>query len=219
VNAIYFKADWKERFDVAHTADGDFTTQDGAKVKVPLMHRKGPARYADVGDALLLELPYQGSDAAMVVVLPKQTGDKDGGLATLESKLTSDIVTGWLAKLAEHKEIAVTLPRFTAETTLSMKELLQDLGMKLAFERDAADFSGMLGGKARESLWIDAVLHKAFILVNEEGAEAAAATAVVVKGRKMNRTPAFEANRPFVYFIRDTRTGTILFVGRVTDPR
>jgi serpin B len=220
VNAISFKASWREQFDKDATVEAAFTTQDGTNVKVPTMHRTGPASFADAGDARVLELRYRnGSDAAMVFLLPARTKDKDGGLAALEAKLTGAKLDEWLGQLTEVEEVAIALPRFTAETSFSLKDALVKLGMPRAFKQGEADFGGMLSKDATTGLFISAVVHKAFILVNEEGAEAAAATAVVMNGDSVAMTPSFVADRPFLYLIRDTKTGAILFMGRVVDPR
>jgi serpin B len=159
-----------------------------------------------------LELPYVENELSMIVFLPK----KMDGLAELEKSFTADNLAKWLPEL--HKqEVQVELPRFKMTSEFRLDQVLKSMGMTDAFSLPPADFSGMDGKK---DLFISAVLHKAFVDVNEEGTEAAAATAVVVG---MTAAPAeplvFRADHPFLFLIRDNRTGSILFMGRVTNPQ
>ena len=214
-NAIYFKGKWAEEFDKKLTRDEDFFPAPEKKVTAPLMHRTAKFGYFE-GDGLqALELPYQGDRLAMVVLLPKRNvppGAKDG-LAALEASLSAEKVADWLGKL-HRREVRVALPRFKTTAEFSLRDTLVAMGMTDAFGR--ADFSGMTGTR---DLFISAVIHKAFVDVNEEGTEAAAATAVVI--RPLNgggSPPAFRADHPFLFLIRDTKTGAILFLGRILDP-
>ena len=171
----------------------------------------------------MLELPYQGGDLSMVVIAPGQAG----GLAAIESKLDSGKVGKWIGQLKPRK-VHVALPRFKSGLSCKMKETLQAMGIKRAFAdprtADGADFSGMSSAtNPTEKLCIDNVYHKAFIEVNEKGTEAAAATAVPAPSltsapREWPFTPEFHADRPFIYLIRENRTGSILFLGRMVDP-
>jgi serpin B len=216
-NAIYFKGKWAEEFDKKATRDGDFYVTPEKKVATPLMHRTAKFGYFE-GDGLqALELPYQGDRLAMVVLLPKRNvppGAKDG-LAALEASLSADKVAEWVGKL-RRREVEVALPRFKTTAEFSLAEVLAAMGMKDAFDSGCADFSGMNGKK---DLFISAVVHKAFVDVNEEGTEAAAATAVVIRPENGGGgPPEFRADHPFLFLIRDTRTGAILFLGRILDP-
>jgi len=208
-NAIYFKGKWAEEFDEKATQDDDFFITPEKKVAAPLMHRAAKFGYFE-GDGLqALELPYQGDRLAMVVLLPTA---KDG-LAALEAALSAEKVTEWLGKL-HRREVRVALPRFKTTAEFSLKDTLVAMGMTDAF--GDADFSGMTGKK---DLFISAVVHKAFVDVNEEGTEAAAATAVIMaKGAMPEPTPEFRADHPLLFLIRDSRTGAILFLGRILDP-
>jgi serpin B len=209
-NAIYFKGKWAEEFDKKATQEEDFFLTPEKKVAAPLMHQKAKFGYFE-GDGLqALELPYQGGRLAMVVLLPKA---KDG-LAALEASLSADKVAGWLGQL-RRREVQVTLPRFKTTAEFSLKDMLVAMGMADAFG-GKADFSGMNGKK---DLFISAVVHKAFVDVNEEGTEAAAATGVAVAAKsKPAPPPVFRADHPFLFLIRDQKTGAILFLGRILDP-
>jgi serpin B len=209
-NAIYFKGDWASQFKKDRTRDEDFQT--GAdKVKTPLMHQTARFKYLDADTVQLLELPYAGKELSMVVLLPK----KVDGLAQLEQTLAADKLAGWLGKLRE-QEVVVSLPKFKTTCEYSLKGPLEALGLKKAFG-STADFSGM-NGKSRD-LFLTAVVHKAFVDVNEEGTEAAAATAVVVTlSAAMPVRAEFRADHPFVFLIRDTRTDSVLFLGRIVNP-
>jgi len=211
-NAIYFKGDWEEPFSRNATRREPFLTSAGGQVTVPMMRRTGWMKYLEADLFQALELPYAGGDLSMLVFLPREAG----GLPAFEQTLTDSSLAGWLAKLG-WEEVETHLPRFKLTEELLLNEVLSGMGMPLAFDSARADFSGMDGG---DELYISAVVHKAFVEVNEEGTEAAAATGVALAGRAMpvQRPPVFRADRPFVFLIRDTRSGSILFMGRVTDP-
>ncbi len=207
-NAIYFKGQWAARFDPARTSNASFHTND-AVVQVPTMRQTGRFGFAQEPDATVLSLPYVGDSLAMTVVLPN-----DRSLAALEAELSPATLARWTAAL-HTTEVAVALPRFCIATdSVSLKGALTQLGMGRAFSSDA-DFSAMTGD---DNLFIADALHKVFVEVNEEGTEAAAATAVVMARESARMTPAFTADRPFLFFVRDVRSGEILFMGRVANP-
>lgn len=211
-NAIYFKGFWESQFEEEMTQPAAFTLVSGEKVQVPTMHRTADFKYAEAEDFQALELPYKGGDLSMTIFLPKETG----GLAALEQSLTAEKLATWLSSLGE-QEVIVALPKFKMTSEFSLAEVLKSMGMTDAFDEDKADLSGMSGKK---DLFITAVLHKAFVEVNEEGTEAAAATGVVVGlTAAPPRQPVFRADHPFLFLIRDLRSNSILFVGRVMDPR
>jgi serpin B len=209
-NAIYFKGDWASQFKKDNTRDDTFFVAGGKAVKTPLMHQTGHFKYADLGDAQVLEMPYAGKQVSMVVLLPK----KAEGLAALEKDLTGERWAMIVGRLRE-VEVEVALPKWKTTAEFNLTNELSALGMKEAFT-PAADFSGLNGGK--EDLHLGFVVHKAFVDVNEEGTEAAAATGVGVKTLAVQVKPMFRADHPFVYLIRDTKTGGILFAGRLADP-
>jgi len=212
-NAIYFKGNWDRQFKKAATQPGPFTTADGKKIEVPMMNQTEEFKYAETETFQGLELPYVDNELSMVVLLPKRID----GLGEFEKTLTAENLSQWLGKLHKRKVI-VAIPKFTMTSQFSLASVLKSMGMTDAFTPDAADFSGMNG---RRDLFISAVIHKAYVEVNEEGTEAAAATGVVVGVTSVMPTqpPVFRADRPFLFLIRDNRTAGILFIGRVTNPK
>jgi len=211
-NAIYFKALWAAPFRADHTRPGDFHVSAGDKVRVDLMNLTDRFGYLDGGSFQALELPYKGNTLAMVVFLPKAPD----GLASFESDLTLEKLDTWLTKLASHR-VQVSLPRFKLTGEFDLKDALSGLGMPSAFQLGVADFSGMTGTR---DFAISAVVHKAFVEVEERGTEAAAATGVVMSATAVVATPPviFQADHPFFFLIRDVRTGSILFLGRLVRP-
>ncbi len=215
-NAIYFKAQWATPFDKAETASLPFSLGGGAKADAPMMHRLVQAGFAEAGDAQVLELPYDaagsGRNLSMVVILPKAVD----GLGAVERRIAAGDLRAYLGGIAEER-VDVTLPRFKMTSEHDLGSTLAAMGMPLAFDAVNADFSGI--SKA-EPLYITRIAHKAFVEVNEEGTEAAAATGVVIGTRSMPPPPkVFRADHPFAFLIRDRDTGAVLFMGRVADPR
>jgi serpin B len=210
VNAIYFKGNWATQFAKSATAEGPFYLADGRSVQVPLMSQTGTFRHRQEGGIHVLEMPYTGNDLSMVVVLPATAE----GLGELEAKLATADLAGWLKNLREEK-VKVILPRFKLTWEASLKVTLSEMGMALPFTA-GADFSSINDG--REPLSLKAVVHKAFVEVNEEGTEAAAATGAVARTLSLPVIPTFRADHPFVFLIRDRRNGSILFMGRYCVP-
>lgn len=208
-NAIYFKGKWAAKFNKARTSDGPFTRADGTKVQVPLMRQTARLPLSAGEDFQLLGLPYQGDRLSMVILLP----GKPDGLAGLESRLSATWLATQIGK-ARPQKVFVSLPRFTMTERYELKKPLAAMGMGIAFS-GKADFSGMNG---KGGLTIGAVIHKAFVAVDEEGTEAAGATAVVMTRGFAKKPPAFRAEHPFLFVIRDDVSGAILFMGRVMDP-
>ena len=212
-NAIYFKGDWASQFKKAATRDMDFHISAGKKVKTPMMYQSAKFGYTETPDMQALKMPYKGDDLSMVVLLPK----KAAGMAKLEKSLTADNIDLWVKRLGQPRKVMVFFPRFMMEYEMKMKRILSKMGMPEAFNVTKADFSGMTGS---QDLYIDQVYHKAFVKVDEKGTEAAAATAVVMKLRSARpRQLIFRADRPFLFLIRQEKTGMILFLGRVTEPK
>lgn len=213
-NAIYFKGTWLDQFPASYTESEDFYLSAQQTVKTPLMHRTGDYSYYDGGTFQELQLPYKGEELAMVVLLPKQ---KDG-LAALEKRFTAAAASTWIERLKPADKVIVTLPRFTMTQQFELNGALSALGMPQAFS-GSADFSGMTG---KPEFTISAAIHKAFIEVNEQGTEAAAATSTVMMATAMRvQEPPpiiFRADHPFLFLIRDTGTGEILFLGRLENP-
>lgn len=211
-NAIYFKGRWEAQFDPKQTEEAPFFVSAQQNPNVPLMHRLGKFKYGETDEMQILELPYIGGEVVMDVLLPKPGFDMGG----LEAGLRQGDIESWLAA-SSNREVSVYLPRFKMEKSFSLSGPLQDLGMTDAFDENLADFSGM----SKTFLYITHVIHKAFVEVNEEGTEAAAATAVVMgtKAAPMDAPPVFRADHPFLFLIRDVQSGSILFIGRLADPR
>jgi len=209
-NAIYFKGNWASRFDEKLTRDAQFYVSASERIKVPMMNQKGKFGYIQTEDLQILELPYVEDELSMVILLPL----KKDGIDTAEQQINSNKLSEWMQNLKE-KEVVVFLPKFTMTQELSLAETLKSMGMVDAFTGDA-DFSGMNG---KRNLFISAVIHKAYVDVNEEGTEAAAATAVTVRLTAVEKPPpVFRADHPFIFVIRDKVTDSILFLGRVINP-
>ena len=211
-NAIYFKGLWASPFSREMTAPSDFNTSTQDHDRVDMMNQTGRFRYSDEASIQLLELPYKGDALSMVILLPKTID----GLTQLESSLTFANLETWLRKLSSHR-VQVSLPKFKLTEACELQDPLSALGMPIAFERGKADFSGITGTR---DVAISAVVHKAFVEVEEKGTEAAAATAVIGVRAAMVATPpvVFRADHPFFFLIRDTRNGSILFLGRLVSP-
>ena len=220
VNAIYLLADWEVPFEKGRTRPEPFYAQGTTAVSVPTMHQAEHHRYAQTDGVRVLQMPYQGGDLAMTLVLP----DARDGLPALEARLSPATLQSWRAALRPQR-VLVSLPSFEINPSapLSLAPMLAELGMPLAFERLGADFTGIANPpNPDDRLYISAVFHKAFLKVNEQGTEAAAASAVVMAragSAPSAAPPEFKADHPFLYFLQDTRTGMILFAGRVVDPR
>ncbi len=208
VNAIFFKASWVEPFDADRTADADFTGLDGETVQVPTMVGGGRLRAASTDSFEAVALPYVGGSAEMVVVAPAA-----GTFADFEAQLAQHLPDA-IDALDTH-EVTLRMPKFEHRGKVGLTEVLQRMGMVLAFSDDA-DFSGINGVGG---LMITDVVHDAFVKVDEEGTEAAAATAVVVGETSAPEPLDVTIDRPFIFLIRHTRTGEILFLGRIVDPR
>ena len=208
-NAITFNAAWAEPFQEEQTSDGPFDLLDGGEVTVPMMRQTASFGYGAGPGYQAVELPYDGRELSMVILLPQI-----GGFETLEASLDAEHVTSIIEGL-ERQEVALSMPRFEFDSSFSLNEALRAMGMEGAFS-DAADFSGMTGNT---ELFISSVIHQTFVSVDEEGTEAAAATAVEMRLKAMPLEPIeVTVNRPFIFTIRDIQTGAILFVGRVVDP-
>lgn len=212
-NAIYFKGEWLKQFNKECTTLEDFRISADRTVKAPMMSLTGKEvefNYSETDTVQILELPYSGEELSMLVMLPK-----DDNMAVLEEALNTQTLSEWTSGLKKQR-VDVHLPKFKFETKYFMAETLAKMGMPTAFSQEA-DFSGMTDKK---DLYISQVIHQAFVEVNEEGTEAAAATAVVTKELAMPqpRIKVFRADHPFIFLIQEEETGNILFLGRVSDP-
>lgn len=211
VNAVYFKGKWRNQFDPDETGLKPFYVTEDAPEQVQMMHQKENFRVVNTGNATLLELPYGQGNYSMVVMLP------DVGVTLSEALqlVTPENWYTWMTNLENAvSEVDLSLPRFKYEYKRRLNDDLTNLGMGVAFNPMLADFSNM----SDQELFISFVLHQTFIETNEEGTEAAAATIVGMELTSVPNTRVVNVNRPFLYFIRETTTGTIVFMGQVTDP-
>ncbi len=208
-NAIYFNAAWKYPFEKDATNAADFTLQDGTQIMVDMMHELESLGHVRLSDLDAVELPYDGDEVSMIVILP-DAGRFDAVEADLANRLPA-ILQG-----LQVKQVELSLPKFRFTSTLRIDTYLKDMGVEDLFDPTAADLSGMDG---RHDLYVSAVLHKAFVAVDEAGTEAAAATAVVVGTTGIPEVDAtVTVDRPFLFVIRDIPTGAFLFMGSVRDP-
>jgi serpin B len=212
--AIYFKGDWETQFDKAQTKDDDFHLSPTQTTKAPLMHRRGSFNYFNGGTFQVLEIPYKSKELSLIIFLPNDRG----GLPALEQSLTAANTQQWLRQLAPASKVIVTMPKFKLTQQFELSAVLGAMGMPQAFA-PSANFSGMTG---QRDFAVSAVIHKAYIDVNEEGTEAAAATAVTMRALAMqvpvNPPVIFLADHPFVFLIRDNHSDSILFMGRMANP-
>ena len=206
-NAIYFKGKWKKQFDEKYTSERDFNIDSNKSVKVPMMYLKDKFNYTKTEELQIIELPYKGNDISMLIFLPNENN-----ISIIDKAINVQNLTTWKENLTESK-VKLYLPKFTFETKYSLIETLNKMGMITAFS-GGADFSGMDGSK---NLFIKSVIHQAFINVNEEGTEAAAATSVT-SATCIDMTPVFRADHPFIFLIQERESGNILFMGRAMDP-
>lgn len=217
-NAIYFKGNWVKQFDKNKTADAEFRTAPGKTVKVPMMQRTDEDAvylYAENSNLQMLSMPYEhttGKELSMIVLLPRADN-----LTTTEVSLSADTLSA-LQQAATSRRVMVYFPKYSLESKYSLPDTLEAMGMPTAFTGNA-DFSGMDGTR---DLLISDVIHQAFVDINEEGTEAAAATVVVMKlaaaPANPEPVPVFRADHPFIFLIQDDETGSILFMGRVVNP-
>ena len=213
VNAIYFKADWQSKFDKVKTVDSPFWVSEEESKQVQMMRLTKEISFANLDelDCSVVELPYKGERIVMQILLP----NKKTGVYELEDKLASSDLQSLFIEGQFKVKVDVSLPRFKLSHSLPLSDSLQEMGMGNMFS-PAADLSGIDGTR---NLFVSKVLQKVFVEVNEEGSEAAAATGVIVMMRSMPpRKQTFNVDHPFIFMIRDTLTGMLLFQGRVVDP-
>jgi serpin B len=212
-NAVYFKAHWADEFTASMTKDEPFFAAGGKSAKAPLMRRVGYLPLARLDGAMMAELPYGDGRLVMDVVLPN-THDR---IAEVEAAYVKGAFDKWVRALASTR-VEMMLPRFRTSSSFQLADQLSALGMARAFKYPDADFSGIDG---THELFIGEVVHKAFVDVDEHGTEAAAATAVMMRAGSAppsEKPVVFRADHPFLFFIRDTQSGAVLFAGRLADP-
>lgn len=212
VNAIYFKGLWSEQFNPRSTFQSQFHTSKNNVKTVDMMRREGRYRINENNDGLncsAIEIPYKGGKTSMLILLP----DDVEGLAKLEASLTPGKIVDILKGLSSPRVVDLRLPRFKVELATDLKRTLRGMGLESLFSKNA-DLSGMDG---KGELTVTAAVHKAFVEVNEEGTEAAAATAMVASNRCARLVPSFNVDRPFLFIIRSHDPDTVLFIGSVRD--
>ncbi|XP_033842010.1 leukocyte elastase inhibitor-like isoform X2 [Periophthalmus magnuspinnatus] len=218
VNAIYFKGKWSSQFQEENTTDGEFRLNKTDTKPVKLMMQKAKFHFSFIEEVKckVLEMPYEGNDLSMVIILPKDIEDETTGLEMLEQMLTYDKFKEWTGRdTMGFVEVKVRLPRFKMEESYDLKEVLKSMGMVDAFDVARSDFSGM---SSANDLVLSEVRHKAFVEVNEEGTEAAAATGAVINERAAMITETFDGDHPFLFFIRHNPSNSVLFAGRFSSP-
>ncbi|XP_052061569.1 serine protease inhibitor 2.1-like [Mytilus californianus] len=208
VNAVYFKGEWKTKFDPSNTKKEDFFVSKQKTVKVNMMNVKQSVLYVSQDDFSAISLPYKGDNFDMVFILPKE----NDGLHQIEEKLSSDLIKSVNSNL-KTAMIQISVPKFAFESEFDLKLVLPQLGIEDIFNQANADFSTLLQEQT-DKVYVSRAIHKVFIEVNEKGTEAAAATAIVAQVRSANMQLNFVANHPFLFYIRNLNTGMILFIGR-----
>jgi len=209
-NAVYFNAAWLMPFDKALTGPGPFYLLDGKAVAVPMMKHTGSFGYYKTDLYEVVDLPYDGRELSMVILLPKS-----GQFTAIENVLGLKLLGEALGGV-KNAQVALTMPKFKTESSFSVKQALAALGMTDAFNPNIADLSGMTGNR---ELYISDVVHKSFVEVDEDGTEAAAATGVIVGTTSAPAEPVkVVVDRPFIFLIRDIKTGAVIFVGRIANP-
>ncbi|XP_008938102.1 PREDICTED: leukocyte elastase inhibitor [Merops nubicus] len=217
VNAIYFKGNWAEKFKEADTTDMPFRLNKNETKTVKMMYQKKKFRFGCIPEVKIrvLEMPYDGRELSMIILLPDDIEDDSTGLQKLEKQLTLEKLHEWTCP--EHlypTEVHVRLPKFKLEESYDLKSDLAAMGMLDVFDSGKADLSGMSGAR---DIFLSKIVHKAFVEVNEEGTEAAAATAGIAM-LCMLIEEEFNADHPFLFFIRHNPTQSILFFGRYASP-
>jgi serpin B len=211
INAVYFKGNWKYQFEESNTIDEEFTLGEGSKISVPFMHQSINAKVMYQEGFSILDLPYGRGNFSMFIILP----DEDKTIDDILDVWNNESYSQWLNDFTEVNELEVTIPKFKFAYEKKINDVLEEMGLSVAFQPGLADFSNMI---ENVQLYISKVKHKTFIEVNEKGTEAAAVTSVEFEITSAGPTPQFIANRPFLFVIREKYTNSILFMGRVEDP-
>lgn len=217
INAVYFKGNWKSQFRPENTRTFSFTKDDESEVQIPMMYQQGEFYYGEFSDGSneaggiyqVLEIPYEGEEISMMLVLSRQ----EVPLATLEPLLKAQLIEEWTNSVKKQK-VEVYLPRFTVEQEIDLKDIFKALGVNEIFIKDA----NLTAMSDKKELFLSKVVHKSFIEVNEEGSEAAAASGLIAISRMAVLYPQVIVDHPFFFLIKNRKTGTILFMGRVMHP-
>jgi serpin B len=214
-NGIYFKGDWEEKFDYDLTEDSNFFISSDDSIEIQMMKHTGVFKYAKIESLQILEIPYADNELSMIAILPKDTE----GIGALERNLSSENLNIWKSKMGSTKVLA-HIPRFKILSSFDLSDALVSMGMIDAFNSRDANFNG-IAPRNDDPLFLSTLIHKAFVEVNEEGTQASAATSVIATDEiSLNDTqiPVFRADHPFIFLIQENQTGSILFMGRVSEP-
>ncbi|XP_028723021.1 neuroserpin [Peromyscus leucopus] len=217
INAVYFKGNWKSQFRPENTRTFSFTKDDESEVQIPMMYQQGEFYYGEFSDGSneaggiyqVLEIPYEGDEISMMLVLSRQ----EVPLATLEPLLKAQLIEEWTNSVKKQK-VEVYLPRFTVEQEIDLKDTFKALGVTEIFNKDA----NLIAMSDKKELFLSKIVHKSFIEVNEEGSEAAAASGMIAISRMAVLYPQVIVDHPFLFLIKIRKTGRILFMGRVMHP-
>ena len=217
-NAIYFKGQWEDQFEKDQTRDEYFWLNESQSETVPMMWKSDDFNYAQPEELQILEIPYEGRELSMLILLPKGKTAED--LKSLEESLTIENINLWKSSLQEQKMDEVFIPKFKIKIAYQLSENLEAMGMPLAFNPLAqAQDKGFSGITEEKDLYVSDIYHKAFVDVNEEGTEAAAATGIMMeKVSFILKQEVFKADHPFIFLIQERTTGYILFMGKVANP-
>jgi serpin B len=214
-NAICFRGDWEQKFEDDSTEDSEFFLSSDNSVKTRLMKRSGTFNYADTGSLQILEMSFAGGDLSMVALLPRERD----GINLLEADLSSDNFKLWKNKMVSTK-VLVHFPKFEITSSFDLSEALVSIGMVDAFSSKDANFDG-IARRNDSALYLSSVIHKAFVEVNEGGTQASASTSIMLSDGLSLSDPqiaVFRADHPLIFLIQENQTGTILFMGRVSEP-
>ncbi|XP_029778658.1 serpin B12 isoform X2 [Suricata suricatta] len=218
VNAVYFKAKWEKYFDCENTVDAPFSLNENEKKTVKMMNQKGLFRIGFIEElkVQILEMRYTKGALSMFVLLPAFSEDNLKGLEELERNITHEKIMSWSSSENMSEEaVAVSFPQFTLEDSYDLNSILQDMGITDIFEEGKADLTGI---SPSPNLYLSKVVHKSFVEVDENGTQAVAASGAASMERSVPSWVTFNANHPFLFFIRHNKTQTILFYGRVCSP-
>jgi len=214
INAIYFKGAWTYKFDKHRTDDDSFTLPNGSEKPCQMMMQENEFQYFENDDCQAIDLPYGEGDFRMTIFLPCKGKDVD----SLTEELNQENWSQWLNSFRQ-QELILQLPKFTLAYEVKLNDVLKALGMEVAFNPDKANFTKMYKEEeVSTNLYISKVKHKTFVEVNEEGTEAAAVTSVEMTVKSVSFKPIMRIDRPFIFAIRENRSGTILFIGKVVEP-
>lgn len=223
VNTIYMKADWASPFAAQATQEEPFYLLSGEAPDTTMMHQTGSFQHIEANNFKAVQLPYKGNELSLIILLP----DTQKGIADLESRLSADTLNKWMTSLEEAGSVRIDLklPKLKLKDKYELAETLQRLGLIAPFAGDPFHFAGMVDPEKQPGggVSIDKVVHQTFLEVDEKGTEAAAATAITMRKTATitpTETPiAFHADHPFLLILKHNETGTVLFLGRIADPR